>query len=424
MKRRFGVIAVALALASACTATPPPEEPVAALAEVEIPGAPPALTHGDDPLPPKPPGLAAQTAPEADWPCLGTGTDGRRVQLLYVTGPAGGNIESLRSTFEVWARQIEGMFLLSGRDSGGERLLRFVTQTGGLSCNLSILDVRVSENALRSFDQMILELRQQGLTDQNRSYHAWVESNAYCGIGLIYSDDRPTGNFNDANAMYARSDRPCWNANTAAHEIIHNLGGVQNSAPNSTGGLHSRDEADVMSYPDGAPRGQMVQVCPPVNEDRFDCRKDDYFAAVPAPGSYLASHWNVANSASLSRPAVPPTTALPPPTTTSTTLPATTTTSVGQGKTKTELTGPTRFSNGVPFTVTARVTGDCGPSGVVEFVIAGRPSKVMSRQVLVDGDASVTLTIQTTAARPTIRAEFVGDQRCAASDDDLRPRLR
>ena len=418
MRRLGAILGTLVLLATACTDPAPPEtdQPVGAVASVEVPGLPGAVTHGDDPLPPKPPALVAQAAPEARWPGEGTGVEGRRVQILDVHGGRS-QLPSLRSTIETWTRQIEGMFLLSGRESGGERLLRVVTDA---ECNLSIPDVTVSSAALGSFDQMILELRQQGFTDANRAYHAWVEASAYCGIGTIYSDDRPANNANELYAQYARSDRPCWNANTAAHEIIHNLGGVQNSAPNSTLGLHSRDEADVMSYPDGAPRGQMIQVCPAPGEDRFDCGKDDYFSAAPPAGSYLATHWNVADSAALTRPVVTPTTLPPPPPTTSTTLPPTTTTSGGKGKTKIDLTAPPRVANGESFVASVTVTGDCGPTGFVEFRVSG---KMVSRQVLTDGDAAVTLTITGTAARPTIRADYLGSDACAASRATHRPRV-
>ena len=418
--RRLGVILGALALfATACTDPAPPEteKPVGSVAAIEVPGLPGAITHGSDDLPPKPPGLAAQTAPEALWPCEGSGTEGRRVQMLYVHGGRS-QLPSLRPTFETWTRQIEGMFLLSGRESGGERLLRVVTDA---SCNLSIPDVTVSSAALGSFDQMIFELRQQGFTDPTRAYHAWVEASAYCGIGTIYSDDRAGTNQNEMNAQYARSDRPCWNANTAAHEIAHNLGAVQNSAPNSTLGLHSRDEKDVMSYPDGAPRGQMVQVCPDPGEDRFDCGKDDYFASVPAPGSYLDTHWNMANSSALTRPAVTPTTLPPPPPTSSTTLPPTTSTSVGKGKTTTELTLPSAIKRDQPFVASVQVSGDCRPEGIVSFFVSG---KMISRQVLVNGAASVTLTITGTVGRPTIRADYGGSERCATSRDSARKRVQ
>lgn len=418
MRRLILALTAVVLVTTACQPGEEPDNRGAVVAEVEVPGQPPAVTHGNDPLPPKPPSLVAQLAPEFAWPCEGTGTEGRRVQMIYAHTGAG-NLAANRPSLEGIARRIQGTFLTSAQRDGQQRLVRFVTDAG---CSLSILDAVVSPNAVASFDQMIAEFAAAGLNRRDRIYHAWVEGNAYCGIGTVYSDDRPTGNLNEGNAQYSRSDRPCWNY-AEAHEITHNLGGVQNSAPNSTGGLHSRDEYDVMSYPDGAPQGQMIQPfpCPDVvNEDRLDCGANDYFAATPAPGSYLATHWNVANSSALSRGAPPTTTPPPPTSSSSTTSSSTTSTSLGKGVTKTTMTIPTGLRVDREVTVTVKVTGDCRPQGVVAFYVSG---KLLSRQIL-DGNgvASVRLTFSS-AGRFTVRADYEGSDTCAKSRATARPRV-
>ena len=76
---------------------------------------------------------------------------------------------------------------------------------------------------------------------------------------------------------------------------MHNLGGVQNSAPHSTQAGHCWDEYDTMCYSDGGNHA-MVQVCPGSKEYLLDCNTDDYFSTYPEPGSYLATHWNSADS--------------------------------------------------------------------------------------------------------------------------------
>lgn len=413
MRRFLPLLAALGLLGAACSSSTPTDAPVAATAEVEIPGQPPAQTHGGDPVPPpKPSSLVGQVRPEAAWPCESDGQNGRRVQLLHVhAGPA--DTTALRPTFEGIIRHVEGTFLTSARKTGGERLVRFVTSP---TCVLNIASVTVSANAIASFDQMISELSAQGYNRTDRIYHSWVEGAAYCGIGTVYTDDSPTSNINEQFAQYSRSDRQCWDY-AEAHELTHNLGGVQNSAPNSTGGLHSRDEHDVMSYADGAPKGQMIQPfpCPDAtNEDLLDCRNDDYFST--APSGYLSTHWNTANASALSRGAVSTTSTTAPPvpttSTTSTTVPPTTSTTTGKGKTATSLILPKTIRSGEPFTAFAIVSGDCKPSGTVGFYVSGR---LMSRQVLNDGLASVTLTIQGTTSRPTFRADYDANESCAKS---------
>lgn len=76
---------------------------------------------------------------------------------------------------------------------------------------------------------------------------------------------------------------------TVAHETLHVLGAVAPFSPNGDGFAHCLDGKDLMCPQDGP--------CPATdNIGRLDCGRDDYFNESPAPGSYLATHWNVANS--------------------------------------------------------------------------------------------------------------------------------
>jgi hypothetical protein len=83
------------------------------------------------------------------------------------------------------------------------------------------------------------------------------------------------------------------------HEITHTLGAVHNSAPHSTGAAHCFDEWDVMCYADGGPHSVLTFPCvspaSPANE-AYDCNEDDYLNPAPAPGTYLATNWNLQNS--------------------------------------------------------------------------------------------------------------------------------
>lgn len=81
---------------------------------------------------------------------------------------------------------------------------------------------------------------------------------------------------------------------TAAHETLHILGAVAPYSPHGDGLAHCLDGKDLMCPQEGP--------CPATdNIGRLDCGQDDYFNENPAPGSYLATHWNVANSPYLTR---------------------------------------------------------------------------------------------------------------------------
>ncbi|MDA0181978.1 hypothetical protein OJ997_16865 [Solirubrobacter phytolaccae] len=95
------------------------------------------------------------------------------------------------------------------------------------------------------------------------------------------------------------------------HEITHTLGAVQWGAPHSTQPRGQQNPAyghcwqgvDVMCYAeDQGAASQLVNECGPVPGAitvSFDCGRDDYFSPAPAPGSYLATHWNTYDSAFL-----------------------------------------------------------------------------------------------------------------------------
>jgi hypothetical protein len=74
---------------------------------------------------------------------------------------------------------------------------------------------------------------------------------------------------------------------------------VQETSEHATLYGHCWDEADVMCYDDGSSIA-MQNYCPRGSDtidESYDCGKDDYYAPAPPAGSYLATHWNVYNSA-------------------------------------------------------------------------------------------------------------------------------
>jgi hypothetical protein len=241
-------------------------------------------------------GLRAHVTPS----CSGTGTDGNRVQVLYVHQVGGpSRYARVLPVLRNEVANVDDVFAVSARQTGGQRRVRWVHDAG---CRPVIKDVTLPRGALGSdFWGTIAALKKLGYADPHRKYLMFADSDRLCGIGTFYDDDRTSGNANDGtNAAYSRVDSTCWSAShsVAAHELTHNLGGVQPHAPHATRYGHCSDESDLMCYDDGSGT-PMRAVCPSTQEQLLDCGHEDYFNTRPAPGSFLARHWNIARSSFL-----------------------------------------------------------------------------------------------------------------------------
>jgi len=254
-------------------------------------------THGNDEKP------IADDEPEAmdhDWNasdlCDGDGETGKRVQIIYAYAPdQGSRVDFVTPLAQHAAISADQMLYKSALYLGGNRHLRFVHDE---QCQPTVLDVPLSLTGDDHFGSTIHELFNLGFNQLDRKYLVFVESWAVCGVSTVVPDDQPgPANGSNRGLNFARVDIPCWDAVTVAHEVMHMLGGVQDSAPNASGGHHCTDESDIMCYSDPPNYPPMRNVCTAYDADkRFDCNGDDYFNPHPEPGSYLDTHWNTANS--------------------------------------------------------------------------------------------------------------------------------
>jgi hypothetical protein len=244
--------------------------------------------------------------------CTGTGVDGNRVQALYAYEAGQPNrFTTVLPALQSYVADVDDTFALSS--PAGNRRVRWVNTP---SCTP---DIRAVQLPVGSFDDnfgldaIALAADQAGIVTVGRKLLTFADTAGLCGIGEIYQDDRSSSdNTNNTDIpMVARVDTQCWAMvqgyhSTPAHELMHMLGGVQESAPHSTTLGHCTDEYDVMCYEDGGldhtgALAQMHDVCHATSSERlFDCGRDDYFnAGTPAAGSYLATHWNTARSSYL-----------------------------------------------------------------------------------------------------------------------------
>ncbi len=275
-------------------------------------GGPARCSHGPDTAPDgidvrvaREPETTAETAlrpePVTAAACTGDGSTGPRVQLIYanISGKAD-RYATYEASFQTWAAAMDDVFDRSAAETGGSRRIRFVHDA---NCTPIIARTTLSVAAGNSFQTTVDELITNGFNRNDRKYMVWADANVYCGIGEMYMDDRAgQHNYNNTYSLISRVDNGCWGVvgrSVEAHELMHNLGGVQDTAPNATPYGHCTDESDRMCYPDGSGK-PMTQDCVSSHENTFDCNHDDYFSTAPPAGSYLATHWNTANSAWLS----------------------------------------------------------------------------------------------------------------------------
>jgi hypothetical protein len=248
-------------------------------------------------------GVAAPTGkPAAAAVCDGDGTSGKRVQALYVRGNGQADrYGQLVGQFQTFADQIDDIFVeAAGRLGGGVRHVRYVTDA---NCRATVANVTIAQADMATVDTITNAIKAQGYNRADRKYVVWFDKD---GCGLAFgnggNDSPGAGNPYNGGPHYATVGTGCWSWQATGHELLHTLGAVQRSAPHSSAFGHCWDDEDIMCYDDGGlpnPPGGLQKVCPGAPENQIDCKGDDYFNTNPPAGSYLATHWNVANSAYL-----------------------------------------------------------------------------------------------------------------------------
>jgi hypothetical protein len=272
-------------------------------------------THGADPAPdgvdpqqrtePLPIGVLRKRAtPRNITGCEDDGMSGKRVQILYVrTEDSPDRYAEYVESIRLWAISASHIFDASAHQTGGHREIRFVLD---VSCLVDVRSVTIPSQAHKTFKSTITALKALGYQEPQRKYLLFVDANIYCGIATVEKDSRGSlDNFNNNMAGYARVDNGCWMPKAIVHELVHTLGGIQHDAPHASGGWHCTDEQDLMCYSDWPNYPALQRNCPEIaSEQVLDCGHDDYFHTNPAPGAYLATHWNVANSEFLAAPPI------------------------------------------------------------------------------------------------------------------------
>jgi hypothetical protein len=249
----------------------------------------------------------------------------KQIKVVYAYGSdAPDNSAQWRDALQANVSRIEQFLTLQ---TGGRRALRFDM---GTVCGPQYVDIQVvplqgpRSDYLDDFYAVADEVR-DATGDDTRNLFILADDltdgiTGVYGTGeVIPTEDRPDAgnqhNFGQLTGiMWApagtQPDPTGWQPTVMLHEISHNLGAVQWTAPHTTHPAndpsgtyaHCWDGEDVMCYADGPAMAHayVSNVCPLGNgpiPQTYDCGRDDYFNPDPAAGSYLATHWNVYNSA-------------------------------------------------------------------------------------------------------------------------------
>jgi hypothetical protein len=274
--------------------------------------------------------------------CMGNGVNGPRIQFvyMYVEGQPDRTNVMVPRIINEFAPRMEGVFRETSKMQGRELGLRLHMP----GCRLVVDTVTIDEANGQPADAGVMHTRiterliELGYGGPDRKFVLWFDGGniGSCGISPSYSsavgnvtDSPVTGNISNVGwqevsligetAVIYRwgfpllgdfapefpgqpSPAECWGrggtgATTEIHELVHNLGAVNRSAPNWNGADgHCLDDNDIMCQnPPGATQNMKFLRCnTPV--EQLDCGSDDYFNVRPAVGSYLSTHWNVASS--------------------------------------------------------------------------------------------------------------------------------
>ncbi|MGX7673880.1 cellulose binding domain-containing protein [Plantactinospora sp. DSM 117369] len=258
-------------------------------------------------------GTLAAPASAATVNCDGDGVSGKRVQMLYVRGDATpDDLPNLRSTLLDIPARIDEQFLEAARRTGGPDAYRAVRWVTDANCLPTITSVVVPQSIMGNLFGVLDSLRANGYNSVDRKYAIWYEGTG-CGDAWGREDDDspgPSNLHNNNTNLYGHAfvglrNAGCFSWSTMAHELLHTLGAVQSSAPHATATSHCWDQYDMMCYDDEDPLTVPVDTCLGGVPHQIDCNGDDYFNVSPPAGSYLDTHWNIANSAFLIKTAPP-----------------------------------------------------------------------------------------------------------------------
>ncbi|MGQ0535410.1 MAG: M12 family metallo-peptidase [Methanobacteriota archaeon] len=271
--------------------------------DADAPGATPRDEDGEA-VPFSDGGTPADTKPVK---CV-TGSAGTYfIQVIYARASDDSDrYSTMLSTIRTMSANANTVLNEAAVRTGGAASLKVKCVSGAIEVKNEVLPTSKNSD---SYATIAADLQAKGYTDRKVKYWVFYDDcvGGSCGgQGQIENDDSlSASNLNNGNAArvhlaisYSSTSTRVW-----LHEVSHNMGAVQLSAPHDTGGWHCYDGYDILCYDDGGPDGWRYSTswCAKrtingVLEEPYDCGNDDYFHRSPTGSNYLTNHWNLGNT--------------------------------------------------------------------------------------------------------------------------------
>ncbi len=235
--------------------------------------------------------VLSSIAPERAVVCASSGP-GSQAIYAYAAGSAN-RVDAVRAEIQAAVRAANGLLAQEGIETGVVADFRFACDSAGQP------QVTAISVAGADYSSIVSSARNAGLTTSTEDYWIFADfasPGGYSGVGTVYADDTlSASNANYRNAGYGITYSGFWGGTTPMHEHGHNMGAVQNSAPDSSGAGHcdGYGSQDVMCYADGGTQWDETHACGTISGRHYDACHNDFFHTKPAPGSYLATKHNI-----------------------------------------------------------------------------------------------------------------------------------
>ncbi|HEV8360060.1 MAG TPA: hypothetical protein VGR28_06360 [Candidatus Thermoplasmatota archaeon] len=271
------------------------------------------FTHGPDPPPTELLSYPLSPAPDIAGTlavCAATPAEPQGVIVYANPSDRADRFATMKPQIQAMWQDAAARMYYTGVERGiGARYRMACEGTGALNGLPSVASVHLAAPVSgTSFGSVVNDLEAAGFNLPTNKYWVWVDLGYGAGgIGNIWGCEVLACPLQNVGPLYGVTwgHTGYYGSLVMMHENGHNLGAVQLGAPNTSGAFHCNDGLDIMCYADGGKNSAYdPTVCsgnPPPGPPgaRWDCNGDDYFNPLPAPGSYLSLHWNLASPANL-----------------------------------------------------------------------------------------------------------------------------